>query len=148
MSKSSKNKQGEVLSFQLKGIELLHSSLIHPNKDISEINLFNFDIKIEHKVNFEKKILFVICSIEISDNERDQKFGSISVNCLFGIDNLGEFIEPKTKMIKLPDQIAIMLNSITISTTRGVMFSQFKGTFLHHAYLPVIDPKSFIPQVE
>ena len=32
------------------------------------------------------------------------------------------------------------LNSISISTTRGMMFSAFRGTFLHNAILPLIDP--------
>jgi uncharacterized protein YbbC (DUF1343 family) len=36
-----------------------------------------------------------------------------------------------------------MLNSISLSTTRGAMFSTFKGTFLHGAVLPIIDPKQF-----
>jgi hypothetical protein len=36
-----------------------------------------------------------------------------------------------------------MLNRISISTTRGAMFSTFKGTFLHAAILPIVDPKNF-----
>ena len=35
------------------------------------------------------------------------------------------------------------LNSISLSTLRGAMFNHFKGTFLHEAILPVIDPGSF-----
>jgi hypothetical protein len=45
--------------------------------------------------------------------------------------------------VKLPSDIIIAMNSISISTIRGIMFSTFKGTYLHNAFLPVIDPKSF-----
>jgi hypothetical protein len=43
----------------------------------------------------------------------------------------------------LPSGIIDLLNSVSVSTVRGMMFSAFKGTFLHNAVLPVIDPKTF-----
>ena len=44
---------------------------------------------------------------------------------------------------ELPTDIIVTINSISISTIRGIMFSTFKGTYLHNAFLPIIDPKSF-----
>jgi hypothetical protein len=43
----------------------------------------------------------------------------------------------------IPDPIVETLNILTIGTARGIMFSEFKGTWLHSNFLPVIDPKSF-----
>lgn len=52
---------------------------------------------------------------------------------------------PQTVMqVSFPDNILVTFNSISISTMRGLMFAQFKGTFLHNAILPIIDPGSFI----
>ena len=43
---------------------------------------------------------------------------------------------------ELPDGLADILNSVALSTARGIMFSEFKGTLLHHAFLPIVDVKS------
>lgn len=67
--------------------------------------------------------------------------GSIKVGVIFEIANFDDYIDEMNKKLTLPDVIFLTFNSIGISTTRGVMFSQFKGTFLHNAFLPVIDPK-------
>ena len=59
----------------------------------------------------------------------------------FEFENLASFVVDKE--VKLPSDIIIAINSISISTIRGIMFSTFKGTYLHNAFLPVIDPKAF-----
>jgi len=35
------------------------------------------------------------------------------------------------------------VNSIALSTTRGLLFAQFRGTPLHNTILPLIDPADF-----
>jgi hypothetical protein len=147
MSTSATNIQPEKITFKLKAIELLDATLNHPGSLIPELTIFHFDVKLEQKVNIEEKLLFIVNDVEIFNEDRKLKLGSIKISCAFGIDNFTDFVDIKTNFTNLPDPISMMLNSITLSTTRGVMFSQFKGTFLHHAYLPIIDPKSFIPQV-
>ncbi len=47
------------------------------------------------------------------------------------------------KELKPLSVIIIAMNSISISTLRGIMFSTLKGAYLRNAILPVIDPKSF-----
>lgn len=34
---------------------------------------------------------------------------------------------------------------VSLSTARGYMAATFKGTILHNAFLPIIDPKTFTP---
>jgi hypothetical protein len=148
MSATNTNIQAEKINFQLRAIELLDFTLNHPGHLLQELSTFHFDLNIEHKINTDKKVIFVVNNIQILNESRDFNLGSIKVNCAFEIENLMDFVDSKKNTLNLPDQTIIMLNSITISTTRGIMFSQFKGTFLHHAYLPIIDPQSFIPQIE
>lgn len=58
--------------------------------------------------------------------------------------NFNEVIHADAEgIVTLPQDLADILNSISISTTRGLMFSAFKETFLHNAFLPIIDPKQF-----
>jgi hypothetical protein len=44
--------------------------------------------------------------------------------------------------VNIPGFLAPTLNSIAVYTGGEVMSSTFKGTFLHHAFLPVTHPTS------
>ena len=139
-----KTKKKQEISFQIKGVELLNATFNQPLKQLPEIITFHFDIYIEHRINFDKKSVFVVTSIKVSDkNDKETQLGAITTSCNFEVANFDKFIDKEKKQVSFPDEIIFMLNSIAISTTRGIMFSQFKGTFLHTAYLPIIDPKSF-----
>lgn len=129
---------------QLRAIELLDSSLNLPaNPSLSIIN-FNFNIGIESKADFINKLVFVIITVEIKNDDLSVKLGSIKVSCIYNIVNFEELINLNDagQTIINPKLVEI-LNVISLSTTRGIMFSTFKGTFLHNAVLPILDPKSF-----
>ena len=143
MSKTAKNKPEVSINFQLKGIELLEACLNHPKHAILDLKIFHFDIKLEHKLSVENKIIAVIIYIDLFNEQRDIKLGSVVASCIFEVVNMNDFTDLKSKNTKLPDEFLTTINSITISTARGIMFNQFKGTFLHSAILPIIDPKSF-----
>jgi hypothetical protein len=128
--------------FKLTGIELVNSNLFNPGVAI-EKQIFHFNIKIEQKINLEKKLIIVTPEIEIQQENKKTTLGTIKVACIFYVTNLDEFKVEEGDLVSLPNEIITMLNSISLSTTRGVMFSQFKGTFLHNAFLPIIDPKTF-----
>jgi hypothetical protein len=147
MPGTQKKSVNTLVSFQLKGIELLDFCFNHPKELIPAQMVFNFEIKIEHKILADNNFIAVVVSIDIyNDQRRDIKLGSIMVSCIFEIPQLKEYIDPKNKVPKLPEDFLTTINSISISTVRGVMFSQFRGTFLHNAILPVVDPKSFVSQ--
>lgn len=146
MSVAQKKSVNKPVSFQLKGIELLDFCFNHPKKQIPAQIVFNFEIKIEHKILADNNFIAVVVSIDINSDQRDTKLGSIMVSCIFELPELKEYIDPKNNAPKLPEEFLTTINSIGISTVRGVMFSQFRGTFLHNAILPVVDPKSFVSQ--
>ena len=146
MSGTQKKSVNTLVSFQLKGIELLDFCFNNPKKLIPAQMVFNFDIKLEHKILADNNFIVVVVSIDINNDKRDIKFGSIMVSCIFEIPELKEYIDPKNNAPKLSEEFLTTINSISISTVRGVMFSQFSGTFLHNAILPVVDPKSFVSQ--
>ena len=134
------------ISFQLKGIELLDFCFNHPKQQIPTLLVFNFDIKIEHKILADNNIIAVAVTVDINDETKTNKFGSIMVSCIFEVPELKEYIDKKNNTPNLPETFLTTVNSLSISTVRGVMFAQFRGTFLHNAVLPVIDPKSFLTQ--
>jgi hypothetical protein len=86
----------------------------------------------------------VIVHVEIKNDDHSVVLGSLSVSCIFEILNFEDVIKVEADgKVNIPQRLIETLNIISVSTTRGVMFSTFKGTFLHGAVLPIIDPKQF-----
>lgn len=132
------------IEIQLKGVELLSSNQCLSTADTINIRNFNFNINIETKVDAANKLLFAIIHIEILTENQSQVLGGISVSCIFELKNFEELIKIESEgKLTLPQQLIDIINSISLSTTRGVMFATFKGTPLHNAFLPIIDPKQF-----
>ena len=146
MSTLAKKEKEVSVTFQLKGIELLDACLNQPKQSNADLKVFHFDIKIEHKLNTENKLFIALIDFGLFNEQIDLKPGSLTANCIFEVENMNDFMDTKTKKINLPDEFVFTLNSITISTARGIMFNQFKGTFLHNAILPIINPESFLIQ--
>ncbi len=128
------------------GIELLKSAINIPASQDIPLNNFNFNVNIESKGDAEKKLLFVIVNVEVKSFDQKEILGSIITSCIYEIMKFRELVEINSNgaMIINP-QLVETLNAISISTTRGAMFTTFKGTYLHQAILPIIDPKSFLP---
>lgn len=132
------------LTFQLKGIELMDVKLNHPKEPLPAQTTFNFKINLEHKVSFENKLIIVVVMVDIIHQDNEMRLASLQAGCIFEISNFADFIVKDTQFVNIPDDLMVTLNSVSISTIRGIMFSQFRGTFLHTAILPVVDPKAFV----
>jgi hypothetical protein len=129
----------EKVSFQLQGVELVESSFKVPaNKTISEKEVFKFNLNLEHLLDPGKEILIVKTHVNILVEDSEEIVGVIKSHVIFKILNLLDYFNDNK--LNLPDVFISTLNSISISTTRGMMFSAFRGTFLHNAILPLIDP--------
>ncbi|MCO5286194.1 MAG: hypothetical protein M9898_07255 [Chitinophagaceae bacterium] len=132
------------VDLQLKSIELLKGSISLPSVPEVSLNNFNFNISLESKADATNKFLFVIVSVEIRSEDQNHILGSLAVSCIYSIVNFDDVVKIQADgKLDIPQPLVEILNSISISTTRGVMFSTFKGTFLHNAFLPIIDPRSF-----
>lgn len=131
------------ISFQIMGMEILDSCLNAPSSPLPTNSNFQFELGIEHRFNIEKKLVIVICDVTVKDQSKDILYGQLRGSCIFFIEKSEDFFMPENKSLNLPEPFIVTLNSITISSIRGLMFSFFRGTFLHQAVLPVIDPKSF-----
>jgi len=132
------------VEMQIKAIELLNGSLQLPSVPNTAITAFNFNISIESRADAQNKLVFVIVHVEIRNEDHSLVLGALSVSCIFEIVNFNDVIKiEENGKLDIPQPLIETLNIISISTTRGVMFSTFKGTFLHGAVLPIIDPKQF-----
>ncbi len=143
MSVMKNTKSEPQITFQLKSIELLDFKLDQPVQPLSAQTTFHYNINLEQRIDPDKKWVIVVTSVDTIHEDSKACLGSLKASCVFEIANFDDFRSKKTQQISLPDNLAVMLNSISISTIRGVMFSQFKGTFLQNAILPIIDSNSF-----
>jgi len=135
-------KKEENIEFQLINIEILESEIKAPKVSLPNNIVFSFDVALEQRFNVEQELIFVICNITTFPQDNpNQKLGKYSSSCIFKVNNLNKYIT-KDKKINLSDNFIVTINSVAISTTRGLMFSLFKGTFLQGAILPLLDPKS------
>jgi len=143
MPKTTTTKKELIVDFKLHGIELLEVCVTHPKQPDQDLKVAHFDINIEHRQNPATNLLTAIITIDLFNNQRVFKLGSITASCTFEIANIHEFKDKKSTRFLFPDTFLITINAITISTTRGIMFNQFKGTFLQNAILPIVDPRSY-----
>lgn len=128
----------------LKAIELLNTVITVPEIPDIPLDKFYFNVSIDSRSDESKRLIFVIVHIEIKSNNKIYTLGKISVNCIFEIVNYDHVVSKKEDgSLNIPANIIDALNSISLSTTRGIMFSTFKGTFLHNAIMPILDPKDF-----
>ncbi len=141
---NSKEKETEQtpLGIRLRGIELLNGSLIRPEDTKEELTAFQFNLNLIHDVDQQKKLVFVVVNVDISSVTLQKQVGALSVSHIYELANFEDAVTMlEDGNFSLVEALKDVLNSISISTTRGVMFSTFKGTFLHHALLPIVNPK-------
>lgn len=117
--KTRKVKTSKEYPVKLKSLELIDFSLICPQKQKSETQGFNFNINVEHKINKDKKSVYVIVGVDIIHEDKETRLGNIKVSFHFEIPELDTFIFPgQPDRINLPSDIIDLLNSVSVSTLR------------------------------
>lgn len=139
----AKKEQQIDINLQIIAIETLNFSLLPCEDSLMPLSTFHFNINLQQKYILEKELVFVIPQVDIMHENNKTQLGTIKINCIFNVKELSNFCDKKTKKVSLTPQIVNILNSIAISTCRGVMASHFKGTILHNAILPLMDPNKF-----
>ncbi len=129
--------------FRLVGMEILQSEIVGQAAKQDSSVKFHFDISIEMKVNQEAEAVLIAPMVKIRINESPEYVGKLKIALVFNIKSFNNYYSSETNDISLPNGIHDILSSVSISTLRGVMFNHFKGTYLHNAILPIVDPSSF-----
>ncbi len=128
--------QNQQVTYRISALEPLNLEIQHPKQEQIDLNTFHFDLRLQHRINAEKNLVFVITSIDVMDKDKTHKVGHIETNCIFYVENFNDFLG-EDNQAHFPDSFISEINAMAISTTRGIMFSEFKGTFLHKAVLPI-----------
>lgn len=141
---AKKNIQEVQFNFQLKSIELIGVSLSAVDRAADLGVQVLFQIAMEHRIDTPNKAVMVLTHIIIvSKDEPAKVYGNLTTACNFGVEEMEDYLDKKTGIVNFPEPVVITLNSVSISTTRGIMYSEFRGTHLHGAILPMLDPRQF-----
>lgn len=133
--------------YSLKEIEILKSSINTPEATNLPVANYQFAVSLETKIDPSAKLIFVVVNIDITSEESKLILASTSVSCIYQIVNFEEVIKQNAEnKYEIPPKLLEKIGDISFSTTRGIMFATFKGTFLHNAILPLIDLQKFKQQ--
>jgi hypothetical protein len=126
--------------FKLHGIELISFSVYpQPDREYPK-SVFEFNINQEQKTNDEKKIIIVFTSVTIRASGNETILASIYVACGFEFSSFEEIFKKNTAGIYLiPQDLSTSINRISIATTRGILYSQLRGSYLQGSTIPILD---------
>ena len=144
--KKNKQEQELELQFNIDQIELNERQISKPPIRPLQKKDFGYEVGLEVKVNGEEGKTVHTITIFVKGNEDKVEYGSISVSCTFIIYNFPVIVDIKEDSFVIPEYVIELLNTVTIGTARGIFFSEFRGTFLEKALLPILDVKAFQKQ--
>lgn len=124
----------------------LQENIVNINSKPSDFDdsSFNFSITATQKVNETSNLLIVVVHVIIENNNSTYTLATIEVYCAYEIINFSEYIKSDDKGVYcIPDILTGQTNLISISTTRGYMYSILKGTYLQKAFLPIVTLDQF-----
>lgn len=127
------------INVRMHGIQLMETFIKSMPKGFEGIE-YNFNINVETKIDKNKKIIVSVVNVEVKELHKDYILALISVGIGIEIMNFEDVIIDEGDSVNLiiPPQLDAIIKTISISTTRGVMFSELRGTYLHNAFLPII----------
>jgi hypothetical protein len=122
-----------------KGLEILEKSMQRRPDEGVNITAFNFDVNVESRLNPNERSILVIVRINLKEGGKDPNIASITTVCLYVLDNYDEvLLKNDGATYEIPADLNTLLQSVSVSTVRGIMYSEFRGTYITAAILPVI----------
>lgn len=126
-------------NIQIKNISINEFAIVRPQEEIKQGQAFNFDIKFNHSVVIEQSLVNVITTVSIFGSDKNKIFSRLQTVSGFQINQPEFASQDKDGNLTLDKSIAADINTVALSTTRGILFSQLRGTYLHNALLPIVD---------
>lgn len=135
------------IGFQIKEIRV-GSFTINENL-VDERNEVNFGINLQHLFNPDSDEHIVQLELEATYGPGQPPLVVLHTNCHYQLTGYRDWLKSVPDAIHtpgtLPTGLALTLNSISLSTTRGILFERLRGTTLQALVLPIIDPSAFQP---
>lgn len=131
-------------SFRIVGIDILGKGFVpKPTKEFKG-EIFSFDMRVDVEVIPDNKHLIQHIRIGIREKDIDTVLANFVISFVYEVVNFDEVIQEAEKGIfNISTDLDLLTRSNALSTSRGIIWSELRGTYLHHAIVPVIDATSF-----
>jgi len=134
-------------NIRLAGIELIEKSMALPPQSPVDGSNYNFNFSVDLKIGPEEKVGIVLTDVTIVSevNEVKKEVGKFKTVMGFELPDFHKIIKRiDDNIYDVPVELEIILKSAGISTIRGVIFSELRGTYLQSIVLPLIDIATLI----
>lgn len=100
---------------------------------------FNFQVTVETKVQPAGKLVIPFIYVKIMFVDNTDSIADFTIACAFYIEEFEKIILPNEEGVyTVPQDFDNLIRPISISTARGVIASDLRGTYLQNAIMPVI----------
>jgi hypothetical protein len=125
-------------TLRLHGLEIIEKSYfaIAPPPENQE---FNFDFNAKAGVDPDRKLVIILIELSVRKIDDQNVLSKLTTATAFEMPNLEQdLIKQENGQYGVPPELDTMFKSIALSTARGILFSELRGTPLHRAILPLI----------
>ena len=142
-------KQLPDVHIQFRAIELLSKSLAHRPRVPFTTNEFEFDFKMDTKVQVANKTVFCVLGIGIRELNDPNVLATFNIINIFEVANLEQSLPgiEENNLFQVRPDLDLFLKSHSLATARGIIYSELKGTYLGHAVMPLIEADSLRPDI-
>ncbi len=129
----------------IKSIEILESSFRLPNGFDHQASFIHFDIKFETGPTTIHNEIRSVVTVSTHVEKFLLEVGTLKAAFIFDATHFENIqVATNNEDGKIPDELLKSVHSLALSTMRGMLYSQWRGTFLHHAILPEVDVNALI----
>jgi hypothetical protein len=126
------------IDFRFATIQIASKRMEQNTNPVNNDVVFNFNIKVETRVQAANRLVMPFVTVVITEQDKPIELASFTIVCIFHVENFEETVKLNEQNLYIvPPDFDTMIRQISISTTRGVIYSELRGTYLHNAIVPV-----------
>ncbi|MBO0930199.1 hypothetical protein [Fibrella aquatilis] len=137
--------QSAGMGFQIRAVRV-KAFTINEQSDGSP-EAVEFSIQLQHLRLADTEDWIVEVQVTMAVSGAQTPVAELTVDCQYRLAGYKLWLQQQPDLVSkpgtLPTGLAATLNSISVSTTRGILFERLLGTQWQQAILPVIDPVAF-----
>lgn len=124
----------------LHGIELLSFSLSpEPSAGKEKQVSYEFNVQQEQKTNVDKQLVIVFTTVTVIQSGNTPPLASATVACGFAVPMFeGTLARQTNGEYMIPADIGQAVSRAATGITRGILYSQLRGSYLQDCILPLL----------
>jgi hypothetical protein len=137
------NKEPEQIQFRFVNIQITSKQLVEPKPVEIQVN---FKIKVDTKVQADLNLVIMNVVVVIQDVKTNDMLAEFAISCFFEIIDFHKHIKLNDdQLYVIPPHLESTIKPVSISTSRGVVYSDLRGTYLQGIIMPVVYMTDFVP---